>query len=128
MTQPQADRWFHGYAKAFDSFDAEAVSDNLYVPCTIVGRTYVVALNSRAEVVENFEGVNENHRNLGYHRAELEECVVTPTYAEEVVEARTTWAFWKKDGTLVYRFRMIYFLTNLDGVWKIAVAVNIDDG
>ena len=127
MTRVQAQGWFQGYAEAFDSFDAGATADHFDVPCTIVGRSYVVALNTRAEVVENFEGVNETHRELGYHCAKLEECSVIPTYAEEVVEARTTWAFLKKDGSLIYRFRMIYFPTKLDGIWKIAVAVNVDD-
>ena len=43
MTQAQAKAWFETYAKAFDSFDAEVISNHLHIPCTIVGVTWAFA-------------------------------------------------------------------------------------
>ncbi len=124
MTRFEAETWFRGYGLAFDSFDADEIADHLYLPCTIIGSDYVVVLNTRPEVVANFEAVLGVHRSLGYHHADLEECEVEPLSGGLLVEARTTWAFFKSEASLIDRFQMIYFLTKIDGGWKIAVAVN----
>ena len=83
MTQAEAEKWFRRYAGAFDSFDAGAIADHLHIPSTVLGRGYVVAFNTRADAVQNFEKGNEHHRNLGYHRAEFEECVVSAVDPDE---------------------------------------------
>lgn len=120
-------KFFEQWTAAFDRFDAEAIADHMNVPLTIVAKEGAVALTQRSQVVANFEGVNEVHRNLGYHHAVLEDLDVFPTYAPNVVRAETTWAFRRVDDTLIYRFRMIYILGDYGHGWKAVVAINVDE-
>jgi len=120
-------KFFERWKSAFDRFDAEAITDHMNVPLTIVSKDGAAALTDRAQIVANFEAVNELHRGLGYHEAELEELNVFPTYAVNVVRAETRWAFRRIDNSLIYRFRMIYILADYGQGWKAVVAVNVDE-
>ena len=127
MTHEQAESWFRTYAEAFDAFDASAIADHLHVPCMILGRDYVVALQDRSEMIDTFEAANEAHRNLGYDHAVLDRCLAIPTGNPILLEARVDWTFVRADGSTMDRFGMVYFLKKLNETWRIAIAINVGE-
>lgn len=127
MTQAQATDYFQGYARAFEAYDIDAITDHMNVPLTIVEPDRTTALVTRDQVIANFSGMNERHAGLGFAHAELVACGITPTAADNVVNATTTWRFEKEDGEVIYSFDMAYVLCDYGKGWKITVAVNADD-
>ncbi len=121
------EKFFRIWTNAFDSFDSEAIADLMNVPLTIIGRDGAIALTTRDEIVRNFDLVNDHHKSLGYHRAELSSLDLFATHGPNLVRAETKWSFRRKDNSLIYWFRMHYILADYGNGWRAVVAVNADD-
>jgi hypothetical protein len=126
VTQAEAVSFFEGYADSFAAFDAEAIADWFHLPSMILDGNGVANFAKRADLVWNFEAVNDGHRSLGFGAAVLEACEISSRYSDKLVQAKTRWRFNRADGSEIYRFPVDYILCKYGAEWKIAVTLNPD--
>ena len=117
-------RYFEGYARAYDAFDAEAIAAHFAIPSHILHADRGSAgFTTRAALLANMERLNAINREARYGRATFAPprvCAFAPT----LVQATLPWIIHDADGAVLWRFTCTYNLFRSDAGWKIVLCTN----
>jgi len=120
-TEPSIEAFLLDYASAFDAFDAERIAACFHCPCLMVDRAAVAPLETPEAILANTRAIFEQHRAIGYARAEVSELETT-LQAGNLAIARVRWRVFREDGSLLWDWRNTYNLVAEAGTWRILVA------
>ena len=117
-------RWFEGYARAYDAFDAEGIAAHFAVPSYILHADRGNAgFTTHAALVANMERLNAINREARCGRAAFAPprvCAFAPT----LVQATVPWIIHDVDGAVLWQFTCTYNLFLSDAGWKIVLCTN----
>jgi hypothetical protein len=117
-------RYFEGYARAYDMFDAEAIAAHFAVPSYILHADRGHAgFTTHEALVANMERVNTINREARYGRATFAAPRVS-AFAPTLVQATLPWSIHDLDGAVLWRFTCTYNLFRSDAGWKIVLCTN----
>jgi len=117
-------RYFEGYARAYDAFDAEAIAAHFAVPSYILHADRGSAgFTTREALVANMERINTINREARFGRATFAPPRVS-AFASTLVQATLSWIIHDVDGAALWRFTCTYNLFRSDAGWKIVLCTN----
>ena len=113
--------FFTDYAAAFDSFDADRITEFFLCPCLMVAGDSVVHFKTRSEIHRNVQDLVEHHRVSGYLKADVADVVIH-SRSEGSVIAEVRWRVIKNNNSVLWEWNNIYNLIRSDGKWRILVS------
>ena len=117
-------RYFEGYARAYDTFDAERIAAHFEVPSHILHPDRRSAgFTTREALVANMERIDTINRDARFGRAAFSPPRVT-AFAPTLVQATVPWIVHDVDGAVLWRFTCTYNLVRTDDGWKIVLCTN----
>jgi hypothetical protein len=113
--------YFTAYARAFDDFDADAITSYFCCPCTMVSANFVASLDSPSAIQRNVDGILGHHRAEGYHCARVSDFQ-TARQAENLAIVSVRWRVYKSDESLLWEWDNSYNLVDYGLGSKILVS------
>lgn len=119
--------FFHSYAKAFVSLDANALVDLYTMPLLLVHQDEPHFFSTIEQLSENMVGLVEAYRTIGLNRAEFEVLSCT-TLSGKVTQVHVQWSLYKGDQDRFSYFDCFYhLLEDKNGVLKVLTCVNASE-
>ncbi|MEM1117951.1 MAG: nuclear transport factor 2 family protein [Bacteroidota bacterium] len=117
--------FFEAYARAFEAYDADAITGAFTVPCLFVRDRTTEVRDTEAGVRESVEALLKLHRAWDVQKAEPRDVHVLEAAAGHAV-VRVDWRLGRKRTRIRWTFATTYTLVpNGDG-WRIASAITHD--
>ena len=111
-----------GYLEAFESGDAQAVSDYYHLPSLFIAPFGVTLVDDRGAAVRLASALIESAQSQGVVRSELQ-GLTERELADNLVSLTGTFVRFDRAGSELARFGFAYTLLRLETSWSIVTAI-----
>jgi ketosteroid isomerase-like protein len=119
-------RLFKSYDAAYLDFDADAVASLYDLPCLLSAQQGNGSFTARGELRAAFARVFAGYRQQGLTGASLASLTIS-TLSGDFAQAQAIWSLSNARGHDVASFASHYTLRHVQGRWRIAHAVALDE-